>query len=191
MEEFNLVDIINQLSKTSVFEEYSIEDCRKQLKDVVEFFQSQSYFEEALHAVSVERNLPENALREYGCFFIPEDTTLMEIPEWMKNSSLGIVKSKYFPQKRGSSFPDNVLEFDKAKNENLHPAQKPEKLLEHIIKTYTETGDIVLDATMGSGSTGEACMNTSRKFIGFELNKEFYSKNEINEYFRNSTCWHH
>lgn len=106
MEEFNLADIINQLSKTSVvFEEYSIEDCRKQLKDVVEFFQSQSYFEEALHAVSVERNLPENALREYGCFFIPEDTTLMEIPEWMKNSSLGIVKSKYFPQKGRWVYP--------------------------------------------------------------------------------------
>ena len=51
----------------------------------------------------------------------------------------------------------------------LHPTQKPTSLLEYLIRTYSNPGDLVLDNTMGSGSTGEACINTGRKFIGIEL----------------------
>ena len=64
-------------------------------------------------------------------------------------------------------------------NENIdirfHPTQKPIDLLEYLIKTYTNEGETVLDFTMGSGSTGIACMNTNRNFIGIELDENYYN----------------
>lgn len=56
----------------------------------------------------------------------------------------------------------------------VHPTQKPVDLLEYMIRTYTDEGETVLDATMGSGSTGVACMNTGRNFIGFEFEKKYF-----------------
>ena len=67
----------------------------------------------------------------------------------------------------------NVLEFPKETN-TVHPTQKPVDLLEYLIKTYTNEGDLVLDNCMGSGSTGMACVNTNRDFIGMELNEEYF-----------------
>ena len=67
----------------------------------------------------------------------------------------------------------NVLEFPKETN-TVHPTQKPIDLLEYLIKTYTNEGDLVLDNCMGSGSTGVACVNTNRDFIGMELNEEYF-----------------
>ena len=64
--------------------------------------------------------------------------------------------------------------FGKKSGEVVHPTQKPVQLLEYLIRTYTNEGELVLDATMGSGSTGVACMNTGRNFIGFETEKKFY-----------------
>lgn len=79
--------------------------------------------------------------------------------------------------------PSTVLEFNVVPNRNgkLHPTQKPVDLLEYLIKTYSNENDIVLDFTMGSGSTGVACVNTNRKFIGVELNEDYYkiSKSRI------------
>jgi site-specific DNA-methyltransferase (adenine-specific) len=57
----------------------------------------------------------------------------------------------------------------------LHPTQKPITLLEYLIKTYTSEGETVLDFTMGSGSTGVACVNTNRNFIGIELDEQYYN----------------
>jgi site-specific DNA-methyltransferase (adenine-specific) len=56
----------------------------------------------------------------------------------------------------------------------LHPNQKPVELLEYLIKTYTKENDLVLDFTMGSGSTGVACQNTGRDFIGIELDENYF-----------------
>ena len=56
----------------------------------------------------------------------------------------------------------------------MHPTQKPVKLLEYLIKTYTDENNIVLDNCMGSGSTGVACLNTNRRFIGIELDKQYF-----------------
>lgn len=66
---------------------------------------------------------------------------------------------------------------------NFHPQQKPVDLLEYLIRTYTNEGETVLDATMGSGSTGVAAINTNRKFIGFETEKNFFTvaQKRINE----------
>ncbi len=58
---------------------------------------------------------------------------------------------------------------------SLHPTQKPVALMEYLIKTYTNPGDLVLDNTMGSGSTGEACLRTGRRFIGIEIMEEYYN----------------
>ena len=59
-----------------------------------------------------------------------------------------------------------------------HPTQKPVPLLEYLIKTYTNEGEVVLDATLGSGSTGVAAVNTNRNFIGFELEEKFFKISE-------------
>ena len=80
-------------------------------------------------------------------------------------------------------YPKNLIEFSNAnKMKNLHPTQKPVSLLEYLIKTYTNKNDTVLDFTMGSGSTGVACKNLSREFIGIELDKKYFdiAKNRIN-----------
>lgn len=63
----------------------------------------------------------------------------------------------------------------------IHPTQKPVSLLETIIKTFTDEGDVVIDPCAGSGSTGRACINTGRSFYGFEIDKNFYerAKNEM------------
>jgi DNA modification methylase len=72
-------------------------------------------------------------------------------------------------------YPRNVITFstDKQK-EALHPTQKPVSLMEYLIKTYTNEGELVLDFTMGSGTTGVACVNTNRKFIGIELDDKYF-----------------
>ena len=57
----------------------------------------------------------------------------------------------------------------------MHPTQKPTALLEYLIKTYTNENDIVLDSCMGSGSTGEACLNSNRKFLGIEICENYYN----------------
>ena len=75
------------------------------------------------------------------------------------------------------------MKINKEINTNLHPTQKPVKLLEYLIKTYTNEGDIVLDNCMGSGSTGVACLNTNRNFIGIELDEKYFeiAKKRIEE----------
>ena len=74
-----------------------------------------------------------------------------------------------------TNYPNNVLFFNK-ETKTIHPTQKPVDLLEYLIKTYTREGDIILDNCMGSGSTGVACAKTKRKFIGIELDKNYFEK---------------
>ena len=71
------------------------------------------------------------------------------------------------------NYPVDVLFYNYDK-EKLHPTQKPVALLEYLIKTYTNENEIVLDNCMGSGSTGVACINTKRKFIGYELDEKYF-----------------
>ena len=70
-------------------------------------------------------------------------------------------------------YPISIIKFNREKT-GLHPTQKPVALLEYLIKTYTNEGDLVLDFTMGSGSTGVACLNTNRSFIGIELDENYF-----------------
>lgn len=75
---------------------------------------------------------------------------------------------------RYEKYPTNILCFKRDKT-GLHPTQKPVALLEYLIKTYTNEGDTVLDNCMGSGSTGVACVNTNREFIGIELDENYFN----------------
>lgn len=77
----------------------------------------------------------------------------------------------------GLRYPRSVQYFVTAESEGkFHPTQKPIALMEWLIKTYTEEGDIVLDPCMGSGTTAIACINTGRRFIGFEKDSDYFEK---------------
>jgi DNA modification methylase len=75
----------------------------------------------------------------------------------------------------GTRYPKQVLEFGVVERGSLHPTQKPVALLEYLIRTYTDEGETVLDFTMGSGSTGVACVNTNRSFVGIELDDNYFN----------------
>lgn len=73
-------------------------------------------------------------------------------------------------------YPRSVQFFSSDKQKvNLHPTQKPLALMEYLVKTYSNEGDTVMDNCMGSGTTGVACANTNRKFIGIELDENYFS----------------
>ena len=74
----------------------------------------------------------------------------------------------------GTRYPKSVLRF-KQERGGLHPTQKPISLMEYLIRTYSNEGDVVLDSCMGSGTTGAAAVNTKRRFIGIELDPRFFS----------------
>ena len=81
-------------------------------------------------------------------------------------------------------FPSSVIKIKSTDStRNLHPTQKPVALFEYLIKTYTNEGDTVLDNVMGSGTTGVACKNLNRNFIGMELDEEYFkiATERINE----------
>ena len=89
-------------------------------------------------------------------------------------------------------YPTSILRFPKPHpSKSVHPTQKPVELLEYLIKTYTNPGDLVLDNCMGSGSTGVACVKTGRDFIGIEIDNKYFeiAKGRIeNEQKKNRCC---
>lgn len=99
----------------------------------------------------------------YG--FISADKTIGE--------SYGHQKSKHRNNPAGERFPKTIIKMKQEKG--LHPTQKPVKLMEYLINTYTNENDVVLDNVMGSGTTGIACKNLNRGFIGIELNEEYFN----------------
>lgn len=89
---------------------------------------------------------------------------------WLNQNSMTQIDKTY--EERS---PSNILTFKKDfGSKRLHPTQKPIQLLEYLVKTYTKEGDVVLDATMGSGSTGVACLNLGRRFIGIEKDEAYF-----------------
>lgn len=77
-------------------------------------------------------------------------------------------------ENNGYRYPSSIQHFSNGNNNRLHPTQKPVALLEYLIKTYTLENEAVLDFTMGSGSTGVACKNLNRKFIGIEKDDKYF-----------------
>ena len=100
--------------------------------------------------------------------------------EFLKpNETYGLKKKEQYLYNEDYKYPDTKLEFHSRENElnskhKIHPTQKPVALLEYLIKTYTNEGDVVLDNTMGSGTTNLACLKLNRKSIGIEKEKQYY-----------------
>ena len=78
---------------------------------------------------------------------------------------------------KGTRHPTTILDFPQKwrRQDQLHPTQKPVELMEFLVKSYCPENGLVLDFTMGSGSTGVACRNTNRNFIGIEIDKSYYN----------------
>lgn len=102
----------------------------------------------------------------------------------INNHKIGFNSGTISENNDGVRYPITVLNFQQKwrRQDQLHPTQKPVELCEYLIKTYTDVGDVVLDNCMGSGSTGVACVNTERRFIGFELEEKYFeiAKERIN-----------
>ena len=83
----------------------------------------------------------------------------------------------------GTRFPRSVIKISNDNHKSLHPTQKPVELLEWLIHTYTNENETILDNCMGSGSTGVACVNTNRRFLGIELDNTYFesAKKRIEE----------
>ena len=91
-----------------------------------------------------------------------------------KLGHLGSEKKRETYEQKYTNYPKSILKFNREVNP-IHPTQKPISLLEYLIKTYTNENEVVLDFTMGSGSTGVACINTNRQFIGIELDNNYFN----------------
>ena len=109
------------------------------------------------------------------CTYNPQG--LVRVDKITKQGKSGIIsdrsksrKSEYFQE--FSNYPDTILEYKRDKQ--VHPTQKPLLLMEYLVMTYTNENETVLDFTMGSGSTGVACRNTNRDFIGIELDENYF-----------------
>ena len=103
-----------------------------------------------------------------------------------RNASVGTEQGikRELINNKGTRYPSSVQKFNNGNNGNVHPTQKPVALLEYLIKTYTNENETVLDNCMGSGSTGVACINTNRNFIGMELDDKYFeiAKKRIEEH---------
>jgi len=103
-----------------------------------------------------------------GLIEIPESDRKVHKPE---PNSLGHCVRKPYVQTH-TNYPKAILSIKAERG--LHPTQKPVALMEYLIRTYTNEGETVLDFTMGSGTTGVACVNTNRNFIGIELDQGYF-----------------
>jgi len=118
----------------------------------------------------------ENIIVFNSNIYIPQglvryDKTTRQGSKITDNLGGGVRDTSY--QQKWTNYPRNILEYSKDRP-SVHSTQKPVALLEYLIKTYTNEGETVLDFTMGSGSTGVACKNLNRNFIGIELDETYF-----------------
>jgi site-specific DNA-methyltransferase (adenine-specific) len=127
-------------------------------------------------------NAKKQPLRAYEeiCVFYPQQCTYNPQGLWPCNRRgkgsggevYGSSLSKDYTQ-TATGYPKNILTFPSERG--FHPTQKPVALMEYFIRTYTDDGACVLDNCMGSGTTGVACINTGRKFVGIEQNPDYFA----------------
>jgi len=104
-----------------------------------------------------------------GLVEIPREKRKIHKPEPNK---LGHCVRKPYTQTH-TNYPKSIVSVKPERG--IHPTQKPVALMEYLVKTYTQENETVLDFTMGSGSTGVACVNTNRNFIGIELDENYFN----------------
>jgi site-specific DNA-methyltransferase (adenine-specific) len=113
----------------------------------------------------IEKNVKKkNSAKRLGNF--------LHNPEHMGKNNKLLHETEY--EQKYTNYPSEIIEFGLDKN-MVHPTQKPVALMEYLINTYSNQGETVLDNCMGSGTTGVACMNTNRNFIGIEMDEEYFS----------------
>lgn len=96
---------------------------------------------------------------------------------WTKPSTLCYGAQKEYlacANKTGERFPRSVIYFPSQREESFHNTQKPVDLMEYLVRTYTDEGDLVLDPCVGSGTTAIACIRSNRRFIGFERETQYF-----------------
>lgn len=93
-------------------------------------------------------------------------------PDFMGKNNKLLHESEY--EQKWTNYPSEVIEFGLDKNV-IHPTQKPVDLMEYLVRTYSNEGETVLDNCMGSGTTGVACVNANRNFIGIEMDENYYT----------------
>ncbi len=134
----------------------------------------------ALHADFMPLKNVEDILvfGEKRIIYNPQMKKANKRKEWKldrNGAAFGDNIKKRFHDNGGMSYPKQIITISNADQTNaIHPTQKPVALMEYLIKTYTNEGDTVLDFTMGSGSTGVAAMRTGRRFIGIELDSDYF-----------------
>jgi site-specific DNA-methyltransferase (adenine-specific) len=112
----------------------------------------------------VEKNVKKkNSAKRLGNF--------LHNPEHMGKNNKLLHDSEY--EQKYTNYPSEIIEFGLDKD-SVHPTQKPVALMEYLIKTYSNEGETILDNCMGSGTTGVACINTNRNFIGIEMDEQYY-----------------
>lgn len=138
-----------------------------------------------LNAKKMPMKFHENIMVFYSrlCVYNPQRTSGHNASNYALNSNQSDVYGKQvdtvYTGGDTTRHPQNVIQIPVINNDNsgeirLHPTQKPVRLMEYLIKTYSHESEFVLDFTMGSGSTGVACINTNRKFIGIESDYEYF-----------------
>lgn len=127
----------------------------KETEDIVIFYNKQSRYNPILKNKPLENIRPAKETAGGGlCYGKSDKVVIKKIPF-------------------NKSLPTQILKFN-SPQDNFHPTQKPVKLLEYLIQTYTNENDLILDFTMGSGSTGVACHNLKRRFIGIEKDETYF-----------------
>ena len=112
----------------------------------------------------IEKNVKKkNSAKRLGKF--------LHQPEHMGSGNKLLHETEY--EQKYTNYPSEIIEFGLDKG-SVHPTQKPVALMEYLIRTYSNEGGTILDNCMGSGTTGVACMNTNRNFIGIEMDENYY-----------------
>ena len=112
----------------------------------------------------IEKNIKKkNSVNRLGKF--------LHQPEHMGKNNKLLHETEY--EQKYTNYPSEIIEFGLDKG-SVHPTQKPDPLMEYLIKTYSNEGETILDNCMGSGTTGVACIITNRKFIGIEMDENYY-----------------
>lgn len=131
----------------------------RQIENICIFYKKRGKY----NAQKIKRDKPLKDKRRYQLYSPSANLTSMKT---------GKPHRKIYEYKN----PINLINFTKCRGKGtFHPTQKPVELLEYLIKTYTNENDLVLDNCMGSGSTGVACKNLNRNFIGIELDKNYFN----------------
>lgn len=130
--------------------------------EIISVFSNKSHF---YNPIKEERKGSGGSRVNYK--FNPSNTGKREVLSGME-----LTKEKTKTRQEKLRFPSSIQKFNT--EVGLHPTQKPVALMEYLIKTYTNEGETVLDFTMGSGTTGVACKNLNRKFIGIEKDEKYF-----------------